>query len=138
MILKCYNNLKFSGEITKVKEAINYAKEYLKLIATDIEIPYKGSLSYLTSVEPNITGIKRIALQFNLDFGIYYDSKEGKMIGDVTYKDGQLTITELDSAEYEQIKYNEQTKLYSFRGGYASDNNKFLLMLLLEKVLRNL
>src|ERR1022692_2879825 len=110
----CYNNVKFLGEKGKVLEAIIYATTSLRLIAIEIEILEEGSLGYLTSCEPNVTGIKRIADKFDLDFSLYYDGEGegGDMIGDVTYEDGELTITELESEDYEQITYNEESELY--------------------------
>ena len=131
----------FLGEKEKITIALNEINAATRPTIDNIGRNIKtngGGYSCNTYWEPNITGVKRIADKYGLDFSLYYEEPGNKIIGDVTYKAGELTITELDGEDYEQITFDDETKLYTFQGETNDDNTDFLLTILLEKVLRNL
>lgn len=77
---------------------------------------------YMTRWEPNTEVLTAIANHFELDFSCTYDEPGCMLFGELNYKDGILTIVELDSADFDKYDFDEETETYVFEGKRYDDN----------------
>ena len=76
IINHCLNTITFEGDNIKIKEALAFIYNSNKICANNIGkelILTKFGYTVSTSWEPNITGVKRIADKFDLNFRLLYD-----------------------------------------------------------------
>ena len=136
IINDCLNTITFHGDNEAIKQTQTYitnSNEFRNAcLGRNITLTKYGYTSH-TDWEPNITGVKRIADIFGLDFRLLYDQPGNKLFGEVTYKSGVLKITELSSTDFAKVKFDEESGLFIYGSQMAGDISEFFVQLLIEK-----
>lgn len=139
IINDCLNTITFNGDQMKIKEALAYITDTKRFrnacLGSKIMLIKYGYTAH-TDWEPNITGVKRIADMFGLDFNLLYDEPGNQLFGEVIYKDGVLSIVELDDTDFGKVSFDEENGIYTYGSELGCDISEFLVQLLFEKVYR--
>jgi hypothetical protein len=147
----CYNIIQFTGDNNKLENLqtlfeqmaeketetneaqlppfINEDTDYLYLF----DIRWEGrTLYYATKWSPNIDLIQIIADTYQVGFVYTYSEIGNGIYGEVLYRDEVLTDIYLESEDFAQYSYSEETDNYTFEGdSYESDDE--ILEILLDR-----
>jgi len=140
IINDCLNIITFEGDKTKIEEALDFITDSNRHNTDNIGkelIVTKYGYSVSTDWEPNITGVKRIADKFDLNFRLQYDEPGNQLFGEVIYEDGELTIIELDDDDFSKVSFDEESGLYTYGSQIGCDMSEFFVDLLFAKVCSN-
>jgi len=140
IINDCLNIITFEGDKTKIEEALDFITDSNRHNTDNIgkELTLtKYGYSVSTDWEPNITGVKRIADKFDLNFRLQYDEPGNQLFGEVIYEDGELTIIELDDDDFSKVSFDEESGLYTYGSQIGCDMSEFFVDLLFAKVCSN-
>ena len=75
-----------------------------------------GIFQYETKWSPNIVEVQKIAEHYNVNFTQDYEELGNCVCGRATFADKLLTDIFLESEDFEQYDYHEETDTYHFEG----------------------
>ena len=137
IINDCLNTITFEGDKKNIKEALAYITDSNRHSTDNIGkelIVTECGYSVSTDWEPNITGVKRIADKFDLNFRLLYDEPGNQLFGEVIYEDGELNIIELDDNDFSKVSFDAESGLYTYGSEISCEIFEFFVQLLFEKV----
>lgn len=139
IINDCLNTITFKGDQLKIKDALAYITDTKTFrnacLGKNIMLTKYGYTAH-TDWEPNITGVKRIADMFGLDFNLLYDEPGNQLFGEIIYKSGMITMIELDDTDFSRVSFDEDSGLYTYGSVLGCDISEFFVQLLFEKIYR--
>ena len=145
----CNNIIEFTGDSNKLenlqtlfeqmaeKEIETNEGQLPSFIKEDtgylFDIRWEGEILYYdTKWSPNIELIQEVADTYQVEFVYTYSEMGMGIYGEVQYRDGVLTDIYLESDDFAQYGYNEETDEYAFEGeSYNTDDE--ILEILLER-----
>jgi len=94
-------------------------------------------LFYSTKWVPNTDHLIEVAEFYGADFSHHYAETASSIYGLSVYRDGLLTITDLDSSDFDGYNLEEDTGLYRFEGNSYESSEEILDILLQRKKQKN-
>lgn len=138
----CYNQIRFTGDESNVKKAIELFSqmeklenethegqkpEFSKLDDCFFSIDVSDDLiSFESRWTPNVNSCVEIAKKFDLNFEYTYDECGNMIFGKAIYTAGNEEAEELDlcDSDFDLFEYDEENDVYYFEGEtYESDND---------------
>jgi len=93
----------------------------------------QGILFYLTKWSPNTKAIIEIARHFNVGFKHNYEEYGNQIFGEAVYKNGQLSVIELDHLDLESFDFDPITESHIFEGSHFELIDQIIEMLIFRK-----
>ena len=90
-------------------------------------------LFYSTRWVPNTDHLIEVAEFYGADFRHYYAETASSIYGISEYRNGLLTITDLDSSDFDGYDLDEETGLYRFEGSNYESSEEILDILIQRK-----
>ncbi|RFZ92942.1 hypothetical protein D0C36_16265 [Mucilaginibacter conchicola] len=145
MANQCYNEVYFTGEQNRVKQANRFLSghqldEYdgTAIKGTDgyFQDLYfcNGKFHFGTRWVPDFTTLIAVADLFKVGFIVEYSDPAMSLYGRGMYKDGTFVDVRLDIDDYKKIGYNQKEGTYQYQDRTYRDLEKPALAVLKDKV----
>lgn len=90
-------------------------------------------LYYHTKRRPNSAVMVEIAHRFNVNFIHRYDEPGMLIFGEVEYRNGEITMAQLEDADFDLFEYDRDKGVWKFEGGEYENDDEIKKTLLVRK-----